>query len=71
MSARRADRLALVERVADVIRVTPDASANEIYREIGGHRRDVLRALRAFRLVLPGPTLSERPTRFPLDEARR
>jgi hypothetical protein len=42
-----ADRLALGEQVALVLRDDPDVSANAVHRRVGGRRSDVLRAVRA------------------------
>jgi hypothetical protein len=55
VSRPRADRLELVERAASILRDTPDATANAIYRELGGRRSDVLRAVRAIRAAIARP----------------
>jgi hypothetical protein len=70
VSRPRTDRLELVERVAQVLRAEPDATANTVHGRVGGRRHDVLRAVRVLRAVGTPPERPEGRDRwFPLDES--
>jgi len=60
----RTDRLAIPERAAAYLRYQPDASANAVWREIGGRRSDVLRVVRALRTATSATAAATRATRF-------
>jgi hypothetical protein len=70
VSRPRTDPLKIFERAAAALFDAPDASANEIYRQIGGRRCDVLRAVRAIRAVMPDASPASRHSRFPLARGR-
>ncbi len=65
----RPDRSAEMEaRVAELLAENPAATANAIYRELGGRRVDVLLAVRSVRAgqagTSPVPSLEGAPSRF-------
>jgi hypothetical protein len=41
--------LALVEKVRDYLRGHPEASANEVYKDVGGNRPKILAAVKQLR----------------------
>ncbi len=69
MSARpgrpRSDRLVLVERVAELLAVEPELNASAVHRRIGGRRTDVLRVVKALRVVSPVQDTKTPQRRFP------
>ena len=62
---RRAEVLDWVDEVADLLHADDELSANEIHRQVGGRRSDLLRLVRAFRRAAPRPAVSSPPSRFP------
>jgi hypothetical protein len=70
MSRPRRDSLALVEHIAHILADDPGASANRVYRLVGGRRCDVLRAVRAIRAAqVSRDDASGRVGRFPNAES--
>ena len=54
----RADHLDLVERIAPILADDPGIPANEVHRQVGGRKTDVLRCVRALRAVLRSNTVT-------------
>lgn len=69
MSRPRTDPLEVLARAAAALRDAPDSSANEICRQIGGRRCDVLAAVKALRAVMPEERPASRRSRFPMTQA--
>lgn len=55
-AAKRAERVRLLEaKIAAYLADHPDATANAVWREVGGRRATVLQAVQAFRERYPSP----------------